>query len=288
MDYTQWTWEQLKLGVGKQNYVLSLIWGTLSKAKRMCHPKCIFTLQSVAARLHDQVTTSKEIEGLLKSSFLLVAILRSTAVTLDNFNSWSWEINPSSHHWMYAKWRRQFTSSFAPLLFIPFSSLLISGAGNRSGDVTELSNSQLKRLQFTSTFDANDLPYGTLAAVKHPVSDTPAISSAFRRVTSIWLAVWTRPRRRRRAHTHNSDHSDQGVWQGVETWASRVLRGWPGKILSPTLCVCVLNFLAMVRDSGLRTITDMTHGSHVTTQGHYIQNAGLMIARTVEGERIAV
>lgn len=26
----------------------------------MCHPKCIFTLQLVAARLHDQAATSKE------------------------------------------------------------------------------------------------------------------------------------------------------------------------------------------------------------------------------------
>lgn len=28
----------------------------------MCHPECISTLQLVAARLHDQATTSKEIQ----------------------------------------------------------------------------------------------------------------------------------------------------------------------------------------------------------------------------------
>lgn len=28
----------------------------------MCHPECIFTLQLVAARLHDQAATSKEIQ----------------------------------------------------------------------------------------------------------------------------------------------------------------------------------------------------------------------------------
>lgn len=44
-----------------------------------------------------------------------------------------------------------------------------------------------------------------------------------------------------------------------------------------------------MRDGGLRTITDITRDSHVTTQGHYIQNAGLMIAaRTVEGVRMII
>jgi len=74
--------------------------------------------------------------------------------------------------------------------------------------------------------------------------------------------------------------------------ASGSFGGWLGKkTLSPTLCVCkcvlkLRNFsVAALRQSGLRTITDITHDSHVTTQGHYSQNAGLMIAAcTVEGE----
>lgn len=50
----------------------------------MCHPKCIFTLQLVAARLHDQATTSKGIQRATEILFfLLVAILWSGAVTLD-------------------------------------------------------------------------------------------------------------------------------------------------------------------------------------------------------------
>lgn len=34
----------------------------LAGKKWMCHPRCIFTLQLVAARLHDQAATSKEIQ----------------------------------------------------------------------------------------------------------------------------------------------------------------------------------------------------------------------------------
>lgn len=52
----------------------------------MCHPKCIFILQLVAARLHDQATTSKKIQRateILFFFFLSVAILWSRAVTLE-------------------------------------------------------------------------------------------------------------------------------------------------------------------------------------------------------------
>lgn len=52
----------------------------------MCHPECISTLQLVAARLHDQATTSKGIQRATKTPFfspLLVAILWSRAVTVE-------------------------------------------------------------------------------------------------------------------------------------------------------------------------------------------------------------
>lgn len=48
----------------------------------MCHPECISTLQLVAARLHDQATTSKEIQRATEPP-PLVAILWSRAVTLE-------------------------------------------------------------------------------------------------------------------------------------------------------------------------------------------------------------
>lgn len=98
-DYTQWTWEQLnfewmrkekttKKKKKTQNYVLSLIWGTFSrrkKKKKTCHPKCIFTLQLVAARLHDQAATSKEIQ---RASEILSSVglhfFSSRAVAFDN------------------------------------------------------------------------------------------------------------------------------------------------------------------------------------------------------------
>lgn len=52
----------------------------------MCHPECISTLQLVAARLHDQATTSKEIQRTTETPLPpppLVAILWSRAVTLE-------------------------------------------------------------------------------------------------------------------------------------------------------------------------------------------------------------
>lgn len=49
----------------------------------MCHPECISTLQLVAARLHDQATTSKEIQRATEHPPPLVAILWSRAVTLE-------------------------------------------------------------------------------------------------------------------------------------------------------------------------------------------------------------
>lgn len=51
----------------------------------MCHPECISTLQLVAAHLHDQATTSKEIQRPTETPLPppLVAILWSRAVTLE-------------------------------------------------------------------------------------------------------------------------------------------------------------------------------------------------------------
>lgn len=50
----------------------------------MCHPECISTLQLVAVRLHDQATTSKEIQRATETPPPpLVAILWSRAVTLE-------------------------------------------------------------------------------------------------------------------------------------------------------------------------------------------------------------
>ncbi len=101
-------------------------------------------------------------------------------------------------------------------------------------------------------------------------------------------------------HTHTRSHIRTAQTEGCDkvsrqrclACGSPVLRGMVGENTATNfvcVCVCVLNlcpFSATLRDSGLRTISDITHGSHVTTQGHYIQNTGLMIAGcTVEGVR---
>lgn len=127
---------------------------------------------------------------------------------------------------------------------------------------------------------------GTLAAVKDPVSETPALY--FARVTSTPLGMSAET-----THTHICAQTqfkplkprvvtrcrDTATWP-MALWSFRDGRG---KMLSPTLCVCVFvymcvldlcHFLATVRDSGLRTITDITHDSHVTTQGHYTAKHG--------------
>lgn len=148
----------VKVWVGKQNYVLSLIWGTFSRRKRMCHPKCIFTLRLVAARLHDQAATSKGVQRAGESLFfpLLVAILWSRAVTLDIIliSVRKLTLSITSLVVMWSDVWQNSLSSFLPFSPSSLSSLLISGAGNRShgsSDVTQLSNSQLKAVQFTSS-----------------------------------------------------------------------------------------------------------------------------------------
>ena len=63
----------------------------------MCHPKCIFTLQLVAAHLHDQVTTSKEIQRateILFSVGFYFMVQSRNAGTQANFNLRSQKINP--------------------------------------------------------------------------------------------------------------------------------------------------------------------------------------------------
>lgn len=145
--------------------------------------------------------------------------------------------------------------------------------------------------------DVNDLLYGTLAAFKHPVSDTPAISSSTLPCHIDMAGYVDTSEAMTHTHTHTHIYTiqttqtkgcDKVSKQRYLASGSRVLRGWLGKnTVTDLVCVCVLSlcrFLATVRDSGLRTITDITHDSHITTQGHYIQTTGLMIARcTVEG-----
>lgn len=150
-------------------------------------------------------------------------------------------------------------------------------------------------------FIARSPPSNILLAI-HPQSALHFAMS--HRYGSLCEHVWGDARARTHAHTHiyactilttQTKGCDKVSRQRYLANGSRVLRGWPGKRLSPTLCVCacmcVLNlccFLTTVRDSGLRTISDITLGSHVTTQGHYKKNTGLMITGcTVEGVRNA-
>lgn len=129
--------------------MMYFLWSQVIKqAKRMCHPKCIFTLQLVAARLHDQVTTSK---GTFFSVF--VGILRSRAATLDG-------VPISAVKKMNPRWT---TRSEGKQVFLCF--YLVSSSPppppparswsaeqeidlTKAGGVTELHNSQLEIVQF--------------------------------------------------------------------------------------------------------------------------------------------
>lgn len=61
----------------------------------MCHPKYIFTLQFVAARLHDQATTSKKIERATEIPLCLLLFFSGLAVTLERiliFNIFTYQV----------------------------------------------------------------------------------------------------------------------------------------------------------------------------------------------------
>lgn len=153
MDYTQWTWERLKFEWKKQkNYVPPLIWGTFSGKKTDVLPEMHFYITVGCRSLAWSSGHIKGNTGLRKSFFLLVAILRFRAVTLDMILILTHKVRkltpPIASLVVYAlivmcdKGAREaetsVSSSFlstlcspSPLFILPVA-FLITGAGNRS------------------------------------------------------------------------------------------------------------------------------------------------------------
>lgn len=156
----------VKVGSQKQNSVLPLIWGTFRR-QNGCVTQNVFLhyswllLACMIKRRHQ-----RKYRGLLKppppvSCYFMVQSCYSG--TNPNFNLWSWRINPQRHITggdvkqsvtkSFEKWKLT-TGSTPPPPLLYASLLFISEAGNRShriSDVTELSNRQLKMVQFTSS-----------------------------------------------------------------------------------------------------------------------------------------
>ncbi len=248
----------VKVWVEKQNYVLSLIWGTFSR-KNGCVTQNVFLhyswlpLACMIKRPHQ-----REYRGPLKSFFLLVAILWSRAVTLDIIIILSDEVRkltPAITSLVVLRsdlWQNSLESgkkesedvsfifffSFfflhlpllcAPLLFIP---LLALDQWSRkidpteTGDVTELSNSQLKMVQFTSSATWCKWPSLQHARRRQTSCERHTRNQLCTLLCHIDMARYvnmSEETKHTHTHTHiyiyehSSDHSDQGLWQGVET-----------------------------------------------------------------------
>lgn len=306
----------VKVWVEKQNYVLSLIWGTFSR-QNGCVTRNVFLhyswllLACMIKRPHQ-----RKYRGLLKSFFLLVAFSWSRAVALELILIFIYEARkltlPITSLGGYKKgscdkieeWRVAQSEDISFFLYfvLPFSSFLssplISGAGNRShrsSDVTQLSNSQLKSVQFTSSTTW---------------CKWPSLWHAHRRQTPCWRStrsqLCTLPchidmaryvnTSEELTHTHIPFRplrprvvtrcQDSAVWPV----ALGSFGDGPGKIVTNFLCVHVC--VSLFSNSERQWLEDHYWYNpwqpRNNTRSLYSKNAGLMIAGCTVEERVGI
>lgn len=153
----------VKVWVEKQNYVLSLIWGTFSR-QNGCVTQNVFLHYSwLLLTCMIKWPHQRKYRGLLKSSFLLLASLWSRAVTLELMLILTYKVRKLtitiqslvviwSDLWQNSrKSGRKVKTSVSFLFFKNTSSFLPGNGSHGNSDVTELSNSQLKMVQFISS-----------------------------------------------------------------------------------------------------------------------------------------